>query len=634
MAPLLGFLRGLGVAPQPRMPVPQTPADQLAMRFGEYLARERGLAGESVRSYTGVARRFLAGVALGDDAGAEGLTAGDVTGFVRRECAGRGVASAKATVTGLRSLLRFLHADGHAAAALAGAVPAAARRRAVRLPGGPRARGYPAAAGCMRPRYRARARDYAIILAMARLGLRAGEVACLRIADVNWRDGLLAVRGKGSRRDVLPLPADVGHAMAGYRTSARPGRPRPARTCSRAHARRRPAAPRLGRRDHVQSLPAGRGSPRSGRTGCGTPWPAGLLAHGAALEEMARLLRHDDLTTTAVYARCDLARLAALARPCPAGGNRMTSMREHPAAYLAMRRALGHRLAKARDGCCWTSRPGWSQAEPACLTTRDALEWAVSSPGAGPVTRRLAADGRPLLRPASGGPRPGMPGPAAGPADRPRPGGSRPRTCTHRRRSPRSSTAAGTLRSPRTGSDHERLISLLAVTGMRIKEALTPDPRRCRPQRRRLADHPAPSSARSAWCRCTPPCDGARRVRQPCAISSARSRRPARSSSPPPAGRCAPTSPAATFWQILDRAGIQAPPRPRPRLHDLRHSFAVTTYLDWYRAGADVNALAPALSTYLGHRCPSDTYWYLTAAPELLALADAERLTPFKETQP
>jgi site-specific recombinase XerD len=112
LAPLLGHLRGLGVAPPPRMPVLQTPADRLAMRFGEYLARERGLAGESIRSYTGVARRFLAGAALGDGAGAEGLTAAGVTGFVRRECARRGVASAKATVTGLRSLLRFLYLDG------------------------------------------------------------------------------------------------------------------------------------------------------------------------------------------------------------------------------------------------------------------------------------------------------------------------------------------------------------------------------------------------------------------------------------------------------------------------------------------------------------------------------------------
>jgi integrase len=76
-----------------------------------------------------------------------------------------------------------------------------------------------------------------------------------------------------------------------------------------------------------------------------------------------------------------------------------------------------------------------------------------------------------------------------------------------------------------------------------------------------------------------------------------------------------------TFRQLIDRAGIGADTPTRPRLHDLRHTFAVRTLLDWYRTGGDVQAKIPALSTYLGHREPSSTYWYLSAAPELLALA-------------
>jgi integrase len=77
----------------------------------------------------------------------------------------------------------------------------------------------------------------------------------------------------------------------------------------------------------------------------------------------------------------------------------------------------------------------------------------------------------------------------------------------------------------------------------------------------------------------------------------------------------------ATFRRIVTeaRVGVDAP-RP-PRLHDLRHSFAVDTLLDWYRTGADVQAKLPGLSTYLGHREPASTYWYLSAVPELLALA-------------
>ena len=71
-----------------------------------------------------------------------------------------------------------------------------------------------------------------------------------------------------------------------------------------------------------------------------------------------------------------------------------------------------------------------------------------------------------------------------------------------------------------------------------------------------------------------------------------------------------------TFRQLVDDAGVGAgAPRP-PRLHDLRHTFAVATLLGWYRAGEDVAAKIPSLSTYLGHREPSSTYWYLSAAPE------------------
>jgi integrase/recombinase XerD len=80
-----------------------------------------------------------------------------------------------------------------------------------------------------------------------------------------------------------------------------------------------------------------------------------------------------------------------------------------------------------------------------------------------------------------------------------------------------------------------------------------------------------------------------------------------------------------TFRRLCDSAGIGADATSPPRIHDLRHSFAVRTLLDWYRSGADVEARLPMLSTYLGHRDPRSTYWYLSAAPELLALA-AHRL--------
>jgi integrase/recombinase XerD len=209
LAPLLGYLRGLGVVAPPLMAVPRTPADRLAARFGEYLVRERCLAGESIRGYTGVARRFLAEVTLGDDGGAEGLTAAEVAGFVRRECARRGVASAKATVTGLRSLLRFLYLDGQISAPLTGAVPPAACWQLAALPRAVSPAELARLMGSCDRDSAAGRRDFAILVLLARLGLRAGEVAGLDLGDMGWRQGEIIVRGKGSRRDILPLPVVI-----------------------------------------------------------------------------------------------------------------------------------------------------------------------------------------------------------------------------------------------------------------------------------------------------------------------------------------------------------------------------------------------------------------------------------------
>ena len=317
LAPLLGHLRGLGVAP-PWMPVPQTPADRLAMRFGEYLARERGLAKDSIRSYTGVARRFLAGAALGDGAGAEGLTAAGVTGFVRRECARRGVAPAKATVTGLRSLLRFLYLDGQISAPLAGAVPSAACWQLAALP---RAVSPADLArlmdSCDRDSAAGR-RDFAILVLLARLGLRAGEVAALDLGDICWRQGEITVRGKGSRRDIPPLPVDAGEAVAGWLAG---GRPREA-ACPAVFVRLRAPHGRLA--STSVSYVVRRACTRAGVPAAGAHRPrhstaAGMLAAGGTLAEIGQVLRHAQPGTTAIYAKADVLALSQLARPWPGG---------------------------------------------------------------------------------------------------------------------------------------------------------------------------------------------------------------------------------------------------------------------------------------------------------------------------
>ena len=318
LVPLLSYLRGLGVVLPPRVPAPSAPADLLAARFGEYLAQERGLAGDSVRSYTGVARRFLAGAVLGGDGDAEGLAAADVTGFVRRECARRGVASAKATVTGLRALLRFLYLTGQISAPLTGAVPSAACWQLAALPRAVSPAEVDRLMGSCDRDSAAGRRDFAILVLLARLGLRAGEVAALDLGDIRWRLGEIVVRGKGSRRDVLPLPTDAGEAVAGWLAGGRPG----GAACPAVFVRLPAPHGRLA--SGSVSYVVRRACARAGVTAAGAhrlrhSAAAGMLAAGGNLAEIGQVLRHAQPSTTAIYAKADLLALSPLARPWPGG---------------------------------------------------------------------------------------------------------------------------------------------------------------------------------------------------------------------------------------------------------------------------------------------------------------------------
>jgi integrase/recombinase XerD len=312
LAPLLGYLRGLGVAAPSRLPEPQAPGDRLIGRFADYLARERCLAADSIRSYTGVARRLLA------EASMEGLTAADVTGFARRECGRRGVASAKATVTGLRALLRFLYLDGQIALPLAGAVPSAACWQLAALPRAVSPADLARMAESCDRRSVAGRRDYAIIVLLARLGLRAGEVAALDLGDIDWRQGEITVRGKGSRRDSLPLPADAGEAVAGWLVGGRPADP----GCPAVFVRLRPPHGRLA--STSVSYVVRRASVRAGIAPAGAhrlrhATAVTMLASGGTLAEIGQVLRHATPGTTAIYAKADLLALSPLARPWPGG---------------------------------------------------------------------------------------------------------------------------------------------------------------------------------------------------------------------------------------------------------------------------------------------------------------------------
>ena len=183
--------------------------------------RERGLAPLTVVGYERVARLFLEQQQPGR---LESLTAADVSGFLVRECPWRRVSGARELVAGLRPLLRYLHVAGLIGAPLVWAVPGVADLRDRSLPRGVEPQVVSGLlASCDRRRMVGR-RDYAILLLLVRLGLRAGEVAAMRLEDLDWRAGEILVRGKGDRHDRLPLPVDVGQALVLVPPASRPKR--------------------------------------------------------------------------------------------------------------------------------------------------------------------------------------------------------------------------------------------------------------------------------------------------------------------------------------------------------------------------------------------------------------------------
>ena len=221
---LLGYLRRVGVVPAPASPAPSsmTAEEELLARYRRYLVRERGVCEQAAEGYLRKVRRFLAWRANVGTAGLVGLTAGDVSAFVLAECPGHSRHWGRHLTLSLRSFLVFLHVDGVLDEPLARAVP---RVAGWRLAGLPRALDPGVAqrllASCDQSVVIGR-RDRAMLLLLWRLALRRGEVAAVTLDDLDWRAGKLRVCGKSRRVEVLPLPWDVGEALAEYVRDDRP----------------------------------------------------------------------------------------------------------------------------------------------------------------------------------------------------------------------------------------------------------------------------------------------------------------------------------------------------------------------------------------------------------------------------
>ena len=316
---MLGYLRELGAVRPAAVPGPAASTGHLLERFGGFLADERGLAAKTRCAHLDSARRFLAAARRAGETGppVSALTASDVTAFLAGMARVQAPGTTQNTASMLRTFLTWLYAEGVIAAPLAGTVPGAYRRRRIRMPAIVTAAEAAALlAACDRTTAQG-LRDYAIVLILTRMGLRAGEIAALTLGDVDWRSGIAVISGKGGRRDQLPLPRDVAEAVI---ACLRDGRP----------------AAALDRWLFVRSV-----APHRGLTGYGVGHAvarasrdAGLdrvrphqlryfaatamQAAGASLAEIGQVLRHEDERTTSLYAKADVAVLRPLAPPWPA----------------------------------------------------------------------------------------------------------------------------------------------------------------------------------------------------------------------------------------------------------------------------------------------------------------------------
>ena len=324
LAALVGYLRESGVVPGDG--VGATPVDELVARYRVWMLEERALAARTVGRYEATARGFLTARAgrRGGGCGAEGLTGSEVFEFLLTECERVSVGSAKGRVAELRCLLRFLFLEGLTDKALAVSIPPVAGWRDTSLPSTLSRAQVEAIVAAHDTSTVTGRRNYAVVLVLARLGLRASEVGALGLDDLDWRAGQLVVRGKARRDDPLPLPVDVGEAIAAYLSDGRPDTP-----CRSVFVTR--FAP-------LKALAPGSVSKivydASRRAGIDPPvcshrlrhaLATGMLAAGVPMGDIGQVLRHRDLATTATYARVDHDTLRGLAVAWPAASTTAVS---------------------------------------------------------------------------------------------------------------------------------------------------------------------------------------------------------------------------------------------------------------------------------------------------------------------
>jgi len=317
LGPVLQWLAGEGAIPSAAAGVAVAVDPAELVGFEEYLRVERRLAASTIAASMVRARRFLTGYAPPGGAGA--LTVAEVTRALLDEGATRKPVSVKAFGYTLRALLRFFFITGVTGHDLSAATLVIRSPQPSRLPIGV-CRDDVAAllAGCDRDTS-VGLRDHAVLLLLTRLGLRAIEVARLRLEDIDWRRGEILVRGKGNRDERLPLPHEVGEALVGYLRGGRPGGTGFRELFTACRAPRRPLT-----REAVGGI-VERACDRAGLARFGAhrlrhTLGEQMVTAAVPLHAIGQVLRHATLLTTAGYARVDVPALRGLAQPWPVTG--------------------------------------------------------------------------------------------------------------------------------------------------------------------------------------------------------------------------------------------------------------------------------------------------------------------------
>lgn len=317
---LLVMLCEKGIASQECSPEATHRYECVENDFKRYLSQERGLSAATLANYLPFVHQLLVERFGNGPTEFAKLRATHITGFVRRHARDHSPGRSGPMVAALRAFLRYLRHRGKITTDLAACVPTIANWSRATLPKFlPPRQVEQVLKHCDRRRRTGR-RDYAILLLLARLGLRAGEVAALTLDDIDWKDGNLRLRGKGGREAKLPLPVEIGEAISGY---LRNGRPR----CASRSLFIRKCAPHVGFASGAISnlvkralIRAGVNSPRKGAHLFRHSLATEMLNQGASLTEIGELLRHQHPNTTMIYAKVDLPALRRLAPAWLEGG--------------------------------------------------------------------------------------------------------------------------------------------------------------------------------------------------------------------------------------------------------------------------------------------------------------------------